>query len=69
MKLSLTFGLIISFLLSIISFTVFLSNYEGLVEWKFYASLGGFVIFFLMFLLNILAILYTNNKKDNNNVL
>ena len=69
MKLSLTFGLIIAFLLSIISFTVFLSNYEGLVKWQFYASLGGFVIFFLMFLLNILSILYTNNKKGNNNVL
>ena len=69
MKLIINYILIISFLLSIISFTVFLSNYEGLVEWKFYASLGGFVIFFLMLLLNILAILYTNNKKDNNNVL
>ncbi len=69
MKLSLIFGLIISLLSSVFSFTVFLYNYEGLVKWKFYASLVGFVIFFLMFLLNILGILYINNKKCNNNVL
>jgi len=61
-------GLVIGLISSIITFLFFYRNIEKLgthEEWKYYFSLTGFVIFFLMFLLLISTIIIKKNLKNN----
>ena len=57
-------GLVIGLISSIITFIVFYRNIEKLgtpEEWKYYFSLTGFVIFFLIFLLLVFTMIIKKN--------
>lgn len=70
MKKSLTnspvVGVVLSFLACIIAFNVFIKNKTPLDtenDWKYYASLTGFIIFACMFLLSVAALFLRKRKQ------
>ena len=59
-------GLTVGLVSTIITFILFYKNInklETLEEWKYYASLTGFIIFFFMFLLLIFALILKSVLK------
>jgi TRAP-type C4-dicarboxylate transport system permease small subunit len=65
----LNIGLVFALLATIISFLVFNNTIETIGttnEWKFYASLVGFAIFLIMFVIVIITLIVrskTNNRS------
>lgn len=59
-------GLTVGLVSTIITFILFYKNInklETLEEWKYYASLTGFIIFFFMFLLLIFTLILKSVLK------
>ena len=66
MKSYIIFGLVISLIASVFTFIIFIENYNAIERWKFYASLVGFLIFLLMFIVNIFSLLYLKKRISCN---